>query len=85
MNRETFEVLLECFVFETFPYVKQEFLHSIMSTPTKAMSAKVVIAEGVVPKVAMVAEGAAPEVAPVEVQAEVPKSPRKPRPRTMPN
>lgn len=81
MNHETFELLLASSMFEILPHMNKELLHSIMSTPTEAMSVEAVIAEGVVREVAMVAKGAMPEEVPAEIPAEVPNSPWTSRPR----
>jgi len=55
-----------------------------MLMPIEAMSAEAMIAEGVVPEVAMAVEGAAPKFASMEVPVEVLKSLRTSRPRPMP-
>lgn len=75
MNHEYFEALIVSSTFEKLPKETQELLSSIMS----------VLAETVSAGEAMAVEGAALEITSVEVPTEVPKSPRSPRPRPMPN
>jgi len=79
MNREHYDLLIVSKVFETLPKETQELLQKIMSVPTEAIDIE---GEESVPEVDMEAELVALDVA--EVLANVPKSPRTPRPKLTP-
>lgn len=76
MNREHYELLIASLVFETLQKETKDFLQNIMSVPTEAIDTE---AKESVLEIEMEAEVAPPDVS--EVLSEVPKSPRKPRPK----
>lgn len=79
MNREHYEHLIASKLFKTLPKETHEFLHKIMSAPTKAIDTE---AEESSLEMEMEVEVATPEVA--EVLFEVPKSPRTLTPKPTP-
>jgi len=74
MNTESFEALVASSMFDILHKVTQELLTSLMSAPVETTSAGG----------SMASKGADPKVVSVKVPAEVPKSPRSPRPRPTP-